>query len=174
MLETTLNEVLELANTLAQYILDQDGERESYYEEHSETEESPDTTHAFGAALRFVQIMTLENMPASKYYGRGECDEALRLVKFLLAEGYRISVYDGEEFTVRRSYDLEEIIAALGTTGEDELLLRDFNKDEVGCLRLVWGNDPDGEELVADHSDNETINKLMDQFAEPWRKKNAN
>lgn len=95
------------------------------------------------------------------YATHGEARVARRLVRAALAAGYTISVNDGEEWTVKRSTREREILDALASTGEDMLRLRlPASGEAVGSFWLVYGNDPDGSELIADHTDNETCDSL--------------
>jgi|HubBroStandDraft_5_1064220.scaffolds.fasta_scaffold98903_3 hypothetical protein len=50
-----------------------------------------------------------------------------QVIDSALAAGYQLSVDDGEEITVRRSVDKEEILKAMFTTDEDRLY---FSKPE--------------------------------------------
>lgn len=76
----------------------------------------------------------------------------------------KISVNDGEVTTVKRSRDRQEILTALCTTGQDVLIVRDANGEFAGEFLLIWGNDPDGSELVADHTDNAFCNTIWNQI----------
>lgn len=97
----------------------------------------------------------------NKYATPGEARAARKLVKAALAAGYTISVNDGEEWTVKRSGRELEIIDALATTGEDRLLMRlAVSGDVVGSFWLIYGNDPNGDELISDHSDNSACEAL--------------
>jgi hypothetical protein len=67
-------------------------------------------------------------------------------IKGILDAGCVISVFDGEEVTVRRSADADAIFAALGTTDEDTLLvLLDSSTksrwQQIGSVYLVYGNE---------------------------------
>ena len=73
------------------------------------------------------------------------------LINRALSRGYSISVYDGEEFTVKRSRDAAEVFAALDTTGQDALVLRDADGRKVGTVSLVYNGD---DTVIADHTDN--------------------
>lgn len=81
-----------------------------------------------------------------------------RLVTRALADGYTISVNDGEEWTVSRSTDQHTIMHALATTGEDILFFY-MNDKYVGMVQLVYNGD---ETVICDHSDNEAINALVE------------
>lgn len=94
------------------------------------------------------------------YTTLGERRTATRLVAAALAAGYTVSVYDGEEYTVKRSRKSKEILEALASTESDVLVIRDSAGERVGDLCLIWGNDPSGEELIADHTDNDAMEAL--------------
>lgn len=88
----------------------------------------------------------------------GESRIATALVKMLLENGYCVSVYDGEEYTVRKSVDATAILQALATTGIDNLIVRVAATGErAGTIALVWGNSPDGTELPSDWGWAETL-----------------
>lgn len=108
----------------------------------------------------------------SAHYSEGEVNAAIRLVEKLLEnQQVLLSVNDGEEWVVRRSRNKEEILNALGSTGED--LVRAFQLQEdqrapiAGSFHLVWGNASDGSELIADMTANafcEQIDEALSAF----------
>lgn len=89
----------------------------------------------------------------------GEGRAARRLIRLGLAKGYTVSVNDGEEWTVRRSTNQVAIIDALCSTGEDVIRFDD-EAGRIGIFVLIYGNDPDGSELISDHTDNVACNEL--------------
>ena len=91
----------------------------------------------------------------------GEAKIARRLVDTALKAGYALSVCDGEEWTVKRSTDRAVILAALGTTDQDKINLRDEHGQAHGTFLLVYGNARDGSELIADHTDNGACNDIV-------------
>lgn len=95
-----------------------------------------------------------------EYAKPGEATVARRLIREALRLGYHVSVNDGEETTVKRSTDADEIANALCSTGEDTLIFHLLEGKSEGAIYLVWGNDPSGEELIADHTDNRAMNEL--------------
>ena len=97
----------------------------------------------------------------SQYATTGEARAARKLVRAALAEGWSVSVNDGAETTVRRSSREREIIDALCTTGEDVITIHlPVSGKSGGTFWLIYGNDPSGEELISDHSDNENCERL--------------
>jgi len=85
------------------------------------------------------------------------------IVNSALASNWSVSVYDGEEWTVKKSVSTTEIIKATMTTDEDVLRFHDAD-GVVGSVFLVYGNC--GWDVVADHSANER----MEAFMEPITK----
>lgn len=81
----------------------------------------------------------------------GERFYVLKLVRNILDRGYAISVNDGEDWTVVHSSDEAKIMAALGTTDEDVIKMMDpLDYKALGIFHLVYGNDPNGEEVISD------------------------
>ncbi len=76
-----------------------------------------------------------------------------------LAHGWTISVYDGCEWTLRKSTDRAAIRSALATTDCDTLRFRDAAGEKVGIVVLIWGNDCD---VISDYSDNAATGELVD------------
>ena len=100
----------------------------------------------------------------SQYATAGEARVARKLIRAALAEGWSVSVNDGEETTVRRSTREREILDAMCSTGEDIITIH-RNDDDGGLRRggsfvLIYDNDESGEELIADHTDNENCERL--------------
>jgi hypothetical protein len=72
----------------------------------------------------------------------------LSLIDELLAQGFFLSVYDGEE-TSKPSRDKEAIVKAIMETDEDYLYAhRSEKKEWFGWIRLVYGND--GYDVMSD------------------------
>ena len=80
----------------------------------------------------------------------GEMQVARMLVNAALRDGYALSVNDGEEWTVNRSRNASEVLAALATTDGDYLRLWKGERT-LGWFMLVYGNADDGSELIADY-----------------------
>jgi hypothetical protein len=86
------------------------------------------------------------------------------LVKNALAAGYRISVFDGEEWQVQKSTKFQEIIDAIESVEEAQLRIWSAAGAARGAiigsaLILPHGVGPD--ETVADYTDNEAMNRLV-------------
>ena len=94
-------------------------------------------------------------MEWGKYLKDSEKQTAERTVDVLLAAGYSLAVFDGEEITISRSTDKPAILAALGSSYEDHLKVYPMEPRRtaaIGWVRFVWGN----EDWVAicDHTTN--------------------
>lgn len=96
-----------------------------------------------------------------KYTSKGEAKVVRNLIDVILGSGYLISVFDGEEFVVKRDSNKDVILAALASTGEDIIYVRTRQGGRVGHLNLIWGNAENGEEVIADYSDNEAIGNIV-------------
>jgi hypothetical protein len=95
------------------------------------------------------------------YASKDEATTVRRLIGHALAQDWTVSVNDGEEWTVKKANDPAEILAALATTGEDSLRFRDSEGNAVGTMYLIYqGGDSPGDEVVNDHTDNESMNYL--------------
>ena len=97
----------------------------------------------------------------SQYATAGEARAARKLIRAALAEGWTVSVNDGEETTVRQSDKELAIFDAMCTTGEDIITIHlPVSGKSGGSFYLIYGNDDDGSELIADHTDNENCERL--------------
>jgi hypothetical protein len=81
-----------------------------------------------------------------------------RLLRAALDAGYSVSVFDGEETTLRNSKRIVQIQAALATTGEDLLTITGRSGEMLGKIFLVYNGD---EDVINDHSANDTIRGLV-------------
>ncbi|RWI35531.1 hypothetical protein [Mesorhizobium sp.] len=95
---------------------------------------------------------------------------AERLVKDILAAGYALSVYDGEETTLKRSTDATAVLKAMFTTDEDYLMVHDiadgdgFQEKNFGYVWLIYGN---GHDVISDCTTNlETVMQGATALAE--------
>lgn len=87
------------------------------------------------------------------------------LVKHALAQGHNCSVWDGEEWQVRRCTGYKEIVEAIESVEEAEMTIRDIEGNkEAWVLISAFGLADD--ETVMDHSDN----KFMQQWSEEYDK----
>ena len=84
---------------------------------------------------------------------------ANQIVTDALALNYTVSVYDSEEWALKRSGNHQEIIAALNSTGWDQLKFRKADGEYVGVVALIWGES--GYDLVNDYTSSEAMESLL-------------
>lgn len=85
----------------------------------------------------------------------------LHLVKFALSCGYLVSVFDGEEWAVKKSAKQGEIVDAIKSVEESQITIRTAGGEKVGwALVSAFGLEPD--ETVIDHT--------LTSFFEDWNK----
>jgi hypothetical protein len=65
------------------------------------------------------------------------------LIKKALAANLTVSVYDGEEWQVKRSTKLNEIVAAVKSVDEAWLMIRDSEKTIGNAICSAYGLAPD-------------------------------
>ncbi len=88
------------------------------------------------------------------------------VVEDLLAAGFQVGVNNGEERCLKRSSDINEIIAATFSTDEDWLIACKNGK-YIGWVRCIWGNE---EDIISDYTTNlesciRRSNELADSYA---------
>jgi hypothetical protein len=85
------------------------------------------------------------------------------LIDHMLAKGYTISVWDGEEWQVKRSTDVKAIDEAVTSVEEAELVIRDKEGNKIGWARVsAYGLEPD--ETVIDN----TMTNAMNEWDEAY------
>jgi hypothetical protein len=85
------------------------------------------------------------------------------LVKHSLATGHVISVWDGEEYQVKRSTSYRAIVAAIESVEEAQINIRDKEGKEVGwALIIPFGLEDD--ETVVDN----TLTPFMDAWDDTY------
>jgi hypothetical protein len=87
------------------------------------------------------------------------------LVKHALAQGHTISVWDGEEWQVRRSVAYQEIVDAIESVEEAEITIRDIEGNKEAWV-LIGAFGLADDETVMDHSDN----KFMQDWSAAYDK----
>ena len=90
----------------------------------------------------------------------GQFRKAKKLVNAILKAGHTVSLFDCEEWTVKKSTDRVECYKALWTTDDDQIIARDADGKKLGWFWLVYGNAEDGCELIADHTANEYCDEI--------------
>lgn len=92
-------------------------------------------------------------MSLTRYATTGEAKMAGRVVGALLRAGYTLRVHDGCSWCTGWVKDRDAVLGALASTGEDRVHARDdLGNETEGWVWFVYGNDPSGEELIADYT----------------------
>ncbi|PWJ81528.1 hypothetical protein C7441_11060 [Pseudaminobacter salicylatoxidans] len=91
------------------------------------------------------------------------------LVGACIERGYAVSVNDGEEWVVKRSTDKAQIMAALFSTDEDQIVIRDKDGTRAGWFQLIYGND--GWDVVSDFSANPVCEAIWEEVLRPLSEK---
>ena len=88
------------------------------------------------------------------------------LVNYALAQGLVVSVYDGEEWQLKKSKDAKAICDAIESVEEASIIIRDadpfITAYTARALISAFGLAPD--ETVIDHTDNEWMDEWSQQY----------
>lgn len=85
----------------------------------------------------------------------------LTLIKNALAKDLTISVWDGEEWQVKRSTKYQDIKDAIESVEVAEIRIRDQDKNVLAWAQIVPDLDP--EETVADYTDSQLMADLLEE-----------
>jgi len=96
------------------------------------------------------------------------------LANAIVGADCNVSIWDGEEYAIKHSTDVEKILGAMSHTGEDNLQIYDaamvFPRDREtayeGFIYLVYGNEP--ENLVADYGGPEWLERIIQEITEHY------
>lgn len=73
--------------------------------------------------------------------------------------GHAVSVFDGEEWSVKRSTNEREVMAEIYATDMETLAFRKSDGELVGKVWLVYGNS--ASEVMSDWSDSEAMDTIL-------------
>ena len=94
-----------------------------------------------------------------------EAKRTLQIISAAIKAGFKVSLFNGEYYSVKRSVTLADFRDEVQATDEDLLILRDTVTDAiVGKVLLIYGNSV--EELVCDYSENPAMLQFMAQIGE--------
>lgn len=96
-----------------------------------------------------------------EHASEGEAQVARALLKriFALPGDITVTLENGGGDTEFAFSSASELEAEMAATGEDELIVYQDGR-RLGWILLVYGNDPDGSELIADHTYNQKTCEL--------------
>jgi hypothetical protein len=82
-----------------------------------------------------------------------------------LKRGWTVSVYDSEEWTLKRSTDRLAIMDALFTTDMDTIRFRDAEDNNMGFVFFVYGNS--GYDVINDYAAGGPVEEMMEEVINP-------
>lgn len=82
-----------------------------------------------------------------------------------LKRGWTVSVYDSEEWTLKRSTDRLAIMDALFTTDMDTIRFRNAAGENMGFVFFVYGND--GYDVINDYGADVPVEQMMEEVINP-------
>jgi hypothetical protein len=103
-------------------------------------------------------------MQYPEYCSGAERTFLTKFVNTILAKGHRISVHDGEEYTVRFSDDSLEIRKAMLTADIDNLVIRDADKKHLATFSILSCGNENAEcadECILDYSGHEYADAIL-------------
>lgn len=88
-----------------------------------------------------------------------------RILEDALARDYKVSVFDGEAWSLNRSRNIDMIRSEIAATDVTTLKIRDRHDEPVGSILLVHGN---GADVVCDYSSSLRMEELMQGYHQLW------
>lgn len=89
----------------------------------------------------------------------------LNLIKYALEGGNSVSVWDGEEWQVKRSTQYKDIKDAIESVEEAQIRIRDEEGNVIGWALIIDAIDFEPEETVVDYTTTEYMKKWEEQYA---------
>lgn len=88
------------------------------------------------------------------------------LSRVMEEDRHLVSVYDGEEWTLKKSDRISEVKASLATTGEDTIKIEDRDGKVLGSFYLIYNDGSSSMETIADHTDSPYCNRIWNYLDE--------
>ena len=86
----------------------------------------------------------------------------VHLVKYAIAQGCTVSVYDGEEWEVKHSQKLPEILEVINSVDESMIRIKSAAGNLIGNAYIIDQGTPD--ETVSDYTANEWFDTWGDEY----------
>ena len=88
-----------------------------------------------------------------------------QLIKLAIKQG-EVSIYDGEEYAIRRSTEYAAIKCQLGHSGEDVLEIHN-GEDYLGMFYLIYNNGSHDDPMIVicDYTDNAICNDIYNALS---------
>lgn len=86
------------------------------------------------------------------------------IVKDAIADGCDVSIYDGQEWMIKRANKITHVMGAIMATDSDNLEIRDAATGEyVGTVAFIYGNGSNGADVIADCTLGERMEKIVER-----------
>ena len=92
----------------------------------------------------------------------------LTIVRKELGEGAQFRFGSAGEWDTELTSVCEEVMEAAGACDEQVLVVYNPAGERLGSFFLVWGNDPSGEELLANHTANEFCERVWEEWSKQY------
>ena len=82
-----------------------------------------------------------------------------------------ISIWDGEEYAIKRSTNITDILSAMSHTDSDTIVVSDSGISESdsayrGSVYVIYGNEP--EYVITDYSAHEWLTELVESITDKY------
>ena len=81
------------------------------------------------------------------------------VIKSAIDAGGSVSLYDGGEWTVKKSRDAKVLANAIMSVDEESLRIHNAAGESIGTVYLVYGND--GYDVICDHTDAPAMDAIL-------------
>ena len=105
--------------------------------------------------------MTTTTSSVNKYLNNNEAQIITMFCTDAIAKGCTVSVFDGCEFALKRSRDIQKILIEAAATGEDSYRIRDANGEIVGSVYCIYNNGNEGLDVITDYTDSPLMNEIL-------------
>jgi hypothetical protein len=83
-----------------------------------------------------------------------------KVVESAIAQGYALTVNDGEGIPIKRSTNKQAILASMFSVDEEHLIVRHAETGErIGYIYLVYGND--GHDVICDYTTSPRMEEIL-------------
>ena len=97
----------------------------------------------------------------NKYLNNNEAKIITLFCTDAIAKGCTVSVFDGCEFALKRSRDVQKILIEAAATGEDSFRIRNKDGEIVGSVYCIYNNGNEGLDVMADYTESTLMNEIL-------------
>lgn len=92
----------------------------------------------------------------------------LTIVRRELGEGAQFRFASEGEWDTECTSVCKEVMEAAGACDMQTLVVFNEAGERLGSFFLIWGNDPSGEDLLANHTANEFCERVWDEWSKQY------